>query len=273
MNRPRIALGFFVAFTAAVAGCGKPHERTLLLATTTSVQDTGLLDALLPEFTRKTGITVKPVARGSGEALRMAQRGDVDAVLVHAPAAEQALVDQGLLIERHTFMHNHYVLLGPDSDPADVRKCSTAAAAFAAIAKSGAVFVSRGDKSGTHQAELNVWKSADTQPAGAWYLSTGGGMGQTLRVADEKRGYCLSDRGTYLSQAKTLSLKPLFGKGAELYNPYSVARVNPAKHAAGNHAEAAAFVEFLKTADAERIVRDFGRSAYGEALFVWGEGK
>ncbi len=231
-------------------GCSQ-SEPPILLATTTSVQDSGLLDALLPEFTRRTGVRVKPVAVGSGEALAMARRGAADVVIAHSPEAELKLMAEGKAIERRTVMTNTFLIVGPPEDPAGVQGASSARDAFARIAKH--TFVSRGDKSGTHARELSLWKE---KPAS--YVETGAGMGETLLIADQKGAYTLSDLATFLALRARLRLVVLFEGGEDLVNRYSVILVRPS---------ARRFLDFM-TGDAVPIIRDFGRDKHGRPLFV-----
>ncbi len=254
-------------------GCSKPQP-TIILATTTSVQDSGLLDELLPAFEGKTGVRVKPVAVGSGEAIAMARRGAADVVLAHSPAAEQALVEEGFALDRRTIMTNTFLVVGPADDPAKVREAKDPRDAFARIV--GRTFVSRGDKSGTHTKELSLWPASavrtapdsaeatagkPTPPSGAWYVESGGGMGETLLLADQKSAYTLSDIATYLAMKPRLKLEVLFDKGNDLVNRYSVMRVT------GGSPEGATFVEWMST-EALPLVAEFGKAKYGRALFV-----
>jgi tungstate transport system substrate-binding protein len=189
-----------LAAVLACGGCGRAPAPAITLATTTSTQDSGLLDALLPRFRQETGIEVKVVAVGTGQALQLGRRGDADVLLVHDPAGEEQFMAEGFGSERRPVMHNDFVLVGPPADPAGVKGQASAAAAFARIARARAPFVSRGDESGTHQKEKAVWRAAGIEPGGDWYVRAGGGMGQVLRMATEKRAYTLSDRGTFLAQ-------------------------------------------------------------------------
>jgi tungstate transport system substrate-binding protein len=266
-----------VLLLLVLAACGTPAdgpsaERTLLLATTTSTQDTGLLDELLPAFTAETGWTVKTAAVGSGQALELGRRGEADVLLVHSPAAEEKLVAEGATGARRLVMHNDFVLLGPPGDPAGVRGLP-APEALAKISSSGAVFVSRGDDSGTHAREQSLWTAAGTTPGGPGYQQTGQGMGATLRVASEKAGYTLADRGTYLSQRDTLDLTVLVEGDPSLLNVYHVIEMTTR---AGDRVQpdgAAAFAGWIVGPEAQRMIGGFGVARYGQPLFVPDAGK
>jgi tungstate transport system substrate-binding protein len=259
----------FAALLAA--GCSRQAPgRTLTLATTTSVQDTGLLDVLLPLFKERTGIEVKPVAVGTGQALELGRRGDADVLLVHDPDAEQRFMDEGHGALRRVVMHNDFVLVGPPDDPAGVRGEPSVTEAFARVARRQAPFVSRGDESGTHRKEQAVWRRAQVEPAGGWYVQGGGGMAQTLRLADEKRAYTLTDRGTYLSQQKSLDLAVLCEGDPVLVNVYSVIVVSPEKHPDVKQESARKFADFLLSDEGRRVIADFGRDRLGQPLFIPG---
>jgi tungstate transport system substrate-binding protein len=241
--------------------------RSLILATTTSTQDSGLLDVLIPRFEKESGIEVKVIAVGTGAALRMAARGDADAVLVHAPAAEQPYVQSGDLVDGRGVMHNDFVIVGPAEDPAGARGLKTISDVMRAIAARGR-FVSRGDDSGTHTQELAMWAAAGIDPRSLTQREeTGQGMGATLNVADQKRAYSLTDRGTYLSLKKRLGLVILFQGDARLRNVYHVYAVSPGKHPRARRAEARELIDFLVSAPIQRAIAAFKRDEYGEPLF------
>ena len=240
---------------------------SIILATTTSTQDSGLLDVLVPRFEKESGIDVKVIAVGSGAALRMGATGDADALLVHAPDAEQEYVRSGDLVDGRQVMHNDFVLVGPADDPAHVKGTSSIAEAMRAIASRG-VFVSRGDDSGTHKAELALWQAARIEPKSvARREETGQGMGATLNIADQKRAYTLADRGTYLSLRRRLSLVILSAGDPSLRNVYHVYAVNPARHPRARRTEARRFIEFLVSPPIQQAIADFGRQEYGQSLF------
>lgn len=268
-----------LAWVLPLAGCsGQPAPtREVILATTTSTQDSGLLDVLLPAFERKTGFIVKPIAVGTGQALAYGERGEADVLLVHAPDAEKGLVDSGAAFNRRLVMHNDFIIVGPPEDPAKIKGMTSAADAFRAIARAGAIFVSRGDDSGTHKMELALWKKAGivpgAAPGGKWYQEAGAGMGQTLSIASEKAGYTLTDRATYLATRKVLNLGILVEGDRALVNVYHVMQVNPERFPAVNGPGGRAFVEFMVSPEAQEIIRSFGMEVFGEPLFFPDAGK
>lgn len=246
---------------------------SIILATTTSTDDSGLLDSLLPGFRAATGIDVKVIAVGSGAALDMARRGNADAVLVHAPASEREYIASGDLVGGQLIMHNDFILVGPPDDPAGARTQKDLAAAMRAIARTGP-FVSRGDASGTEKMELSLWKDAGIElPSVRRRESTGQGMGATLNVADQHRGYTLTDRATYLALKERLSLVPVFEGDPKLLNIYHAYVVSPAKHSAVKAKEAERFVAFLVQPETQRMIGEFGRSRFGQSLFIPDAGK
>jgi tungstate transport system substrate-binding protein len=246
----------------------------IILATTTSTQDTGLLDALVPMFEKETGYTVKTIAVGSGQALAMGTNGDADVLLVHSPDAELKVVTAGDGIERALVMHNDFIIVGPASDPAGIKSASGALDAMRSIAAKGAPFISRGDQSGTNALELKLCKAAKISPAGqSWYQETGQGMGATLQVANQKSAYTISDRGTFLAQQKTLGLQILSQGDPTLLNIYHVMVVNPARHPKVNAGGARAFAAYIVRPDIQAFVGDFGKDKYGQALFFPDAGK
>lgn len=258
------------ALALALLGAGAPlsPQPSLILATTTSTQDSGLLDDLLPRFEAATGLSVKTIAVGSGEALAMGRRGDADVLLVHSKAAEDEFMAEGHGSLRLDVMHNDFVLVGPPSDPAGIRGLSTVDA-LKQIARGGSLFASRDDRSGTHARELELWTKAALSPAGKpWYVATGQGMGETARVASEKRAYTLADRGTFLALGKSLDLAILVEGGKELWNSYRVIVVNREKHPKTREKDAKRFAEWLVTPDTQKAIGDFGRKKYGQPLFV-----
>lgn len=245
----------------------------MILATTTSTQDSGLLDVLVPLFRERTGVEVKVIAVGTGAALEMARKGDADAVLTHALASERKLVESGDLVEGALVMHNDFVLVGPQGDPAGVRGAASAAEAMQRAAAYGK-FVSRGDNSGTHQQELALWQAAGIDPAGvSKRVETGQGMGATLNVADQLGSYTLTDRGTYLALKKNLQLEVVFEGARELLNVYHTYVVNPERHPGVKAAQARAWVAFLVSEEAQGVIRTFGTEKYGEPLFFPDGGK
>jgi len=251
------------------AGCGNsPGPATpLTLATTTSTRDSGLLDTLAPMFEKQTGIPIKVVAVGSGQALEMGRRGDADVLLTHAPDGEKTFVADGHGVKRVLVMHNDFVLLGPTSDPANAREADSITVALGRIAENLSPFVSRGDESGTHMKEQSIWAAANTDPQGDWYIQAGSGMGQTLRMASEKEAYTLSDRATFLAQRDKLDLAVLTQGDALLRNQYAVIVVNPKKHAHLNADAAQQFADFLLTPETQEVIGRFGVKKFGEQLF------
>jgi tungstate transport system substrate-binding protein len=270
MSWTRLALGALLALAIATLPSGARHARVqdpIILATTTSTQDSGLLDVLVTRFETQSGIEVKVIAVGTGAALRMASSGNADVVLVHSPAAERQYVAVGDLIEGRRVMHNDFLIVGPPDDPADVAMAKTAADAMRAIPGRG-IFVSRGDDSGTHAQELALWASAGIDARSLDRREeTGQGMGATLYVADQKGAYTLTDRGTYLSLRKRLGLAILFEGDSALHNVYHVHVVNPDKHRRANAAGARAFATFLVSPPVQRAIGDFRRQEFGDPLF------
>jgi tungstate transport system substrate-binding protein len=250
------------------------QQKNIILATTTSTQDSGLLDVLIPMFEKKTGYFVKTIAVGSGQAMAMGQKGEADVLLVHSPAAEKKFVDEGYGINRRLVMHNDFVIVGPANDPAKIKGIKSAVEAFKRIASAGSLFMSRGDNSGTDAEEKSIWKAASINPEGQkWYQQTGLGMGQTLNVAAEKRAYILSDRGTYLALKKQLGLDILAEGDAILLNIYHVIEVNPAKWPKVNVPGAKAFADFMVAQETQGVIRTFGVDKFGSPLFFPDAGK
>ncbi|MCS6863946.1 MAG: substrate-binding domain-containing protein [Gemmataceae bacterium] len=249
------------------SGCLNAPEKCITLATTTSTRDTGLLDELIPRFRAKTGIEVRVVAVGTGQALEIGRRGDADVLLTHDPAAEQRFLHEHQGTSRNELMTNDFVLVGPPDDPANVRAAPSGADAFRRIGQAQAVFISRADESGTHHKEKATWLAAGLEPAGDWYIRCGQGMGAVLRMADEKRGYTLADRGTFIAQRAKLNLAILHSGDPEWINRYSVIAVNPQQHPHVKDVWAAEFITYLLSSEAQQIIAEFGRSQYGEPLF------
>jgi tungstate transport system substrate-binding protein len=243
--------------------------REILLSTTTSTQDSGLLEYLIPLFERQSGYTVKTVAVGSGAAIALGQRGEADVVLAHAPDNERQFVASGAGIERRLVMNNDFIIVGPPADPVGIRGTADPVAALKRIAEAGNPFISRGDNSGTHQLELQLWREAGIAPKGqGWYVESGGGMGQTLQIADQRAAYTISDRATYLAFKDRVRLDILTEQDERLLNIYHVTLVNPQRFPAVNAAGAKAFADFLLTAETQRLIDEFGRDRYGQPLFT-----
>lgn len=249
-------------------------QKNLILATTTSTQDTGLLDTLVPMFEKKTGYFVKTIAVGSGQAMAMGQKGEADVLLVHSPDAEKQFMADGYGLNRSLIMHNDFIVVGPPADPAGLKSIKGAVDAFKKIAASETLFLSRGDKSGTDAKEKGLWKAAGITPAGQkWYQETGLGMGQTLNVAAEKKGYTLTDRGTYLSLKKTLGMDIVSEGDKSLLNVYHVIEVNPAKWPKVNAEGAKAFNAFMTAKETQDVIAKFGIEKFGGPLFFPDAGK
>ena len=248
-------------------------QEELVFATTTSVQDTGLLDVIVPIFEKQHEYHVKAVAVGTGQALAMAGRGEADVVLAHAPDAEKKYVDDGVLINRRLMMHNWFLLAGPETDPAKIKGVTQVVTALKKIAEAKTTFVSRGDDSGTHKLEKKLWEQAGLTPAGEWYLQSGQGMGKTLGIAGEKQGYVLSDRATYLAFQKTTGLAVLLEGDPAFLNIYHVSEVNPEKFPKVNVKGAKAFADFLLSPAVQDILKTFGKEKFGEPLFTPDAGK
>ncbi len=269
---PSVALFLVLALSLLSGACGS-SDKDLILATTTSTVDSGLLDVLIPAFEKEAGYNVKPIGVGSGQAMEMGRRGDADVLLVHSPAAEEQFMKDGQGVNRQLVMHNDFVIVGPDVDPAGI-KGKSASDAMKAIAASGQLFLSRGDDSGTNAKELGLWKKASLSPEGqSWYQKTGQGMGDTLTVTDQKNGYTLSDRATYLALSKNLRLVILNEGDPSLLNIYHVIQVNPDNHSGLNVDGAAAFAKFLISKQAQQLIADFGRDKFGQPLFFPDAGK
>lgn len=250
------------------------QTKTIILSTTTSTQDSGLLDVLIPIFEKNTGYFVKTIAVGSGQAMAMGQKGEADVLLVHSPATEKKFVAEGFGINRKIIMHNDFVIVGPPEDPVKIKGIKSASEAFKKIASANALFMSRGDNSGTHAKEKAIWSATGINPEKEkWYQQTGLGMGQTLNVAAEKKGYTLTDRGTYLALKKNLGLDILVEGDAILLNIYHVIEVNPAKWSKVNAAGAKAFADFMVSREAQEIIKTFGVEKFGAPLFFPDAGK
>jgi tungstate transport system substrate-binding protein len=271
----RCAAAAALAFLAALftVACGDDDsggsnagadKGQLILATTTSTQDSGLLDDLVPRFQKESGCSVKTVAVGSGEALELGENGDADVLLVHSPEAEQEYMDGGHGVSRKAVMHNDFIVVGPGDDPARIKGADSAAEAFTAIAKPEAPFASRADESGTNTKELSIWQSAGIEPKGSWYIETGQGMGETLTIASQKQAYTLSDRGTFLA-TDNLDLDLLVEGGKDLLNPYHVIVVKGEKV---NRACAQEFSDWITSPKIQDEIAQFGVAEYGEPLFL-----
>ncbi len=255
-----LATGFALAQT--------PASSVVILSTTTSTQDSGLLDVLVPMFEKKTGLSVKTISVGTGQALALAARGEADVTLAHAAGLEKKYVAEGKMLNRRLVMYNDFVVIGPEADPAKIKGDKSAIAALRKIAGAGARFVSRGDKSGTHTLELNLWKQAGVTPAAPWYVESGQGMGATLGIADDRQAYTLTDRATLLAFSKRVKLVTMVEGDRPLLNIYSVMEVDPANGPRVNAAGGKAFADFMLAPKTQAAIKTFGVDKYGQPLFV-----
>jgi len=260
-------------FAEAQVWSGEATTKSVILSTTTSTQDTGLLDVLVPRFEQQAGYSVKVISVGTGQALALAAKGDADVALVHAPSLEKQYVADGKLLNRRLVMYNDFVIVGPKDDPAKIRSTKSALAAMRLIAQSKSRFVSRGDNSGTHTLEKALWKEASIAPSGDWYIEAGLGMAATLGVANERNAYTITDRGTYLALSKRLTLPILIAGDKVLLNIYSVMEVNPANGPRINAAGGKALADFMVAPATQSFIRSFGIEKFGEPLFVPVAGK
>ncbi|MBI4266930.1 MAG: substrate-binding domain-containing protein [Chloroflexi bacterium] len=266
-----ISLLVIASLTGGFTGCAKPE---LILATTTSTQDAGLLDVLVPMFQQKTGYVVKTIAVGSGQAMVMGERGEADVMLVHVPDSEVKFMQAGHGIDRRLVMHNDFIIIGPAADPAGIEGTPSAIEGLKKIAAAKAVFISRGDNSGTDQMEKKLWKAAGIEVKGqAWYQESGQGMGATLNIASEKAAYTITDRATFLATRRNLSLDILAENDPVLLNIYHVIQVNPQKSDKINAEGAKAFADFMVDPTIQRVIEKFGVDKYGLPLFFPDAGK
>lgn len=256
---------FFLTACSSITG-----SKSVTLATTTSVNDSGLLDYLNPIFEKDTGLNLKIVAQGTGQAIKTAENGDADVLLVHDKKSEEVFVSQGFGVERVELMYNYYVIVGPKDDPAKIKQSGekNAAKAFKMISDAKATFISRGDDSGTNKKELKIWKSVKIKPSGDWYISAGKGMGAVLAMASEKNAYTLTDKATYLSMKDKLDLQITLENASDLLNQYSVIAVNPEKLKSVNKKGADKFIEWITSEKALKMIGEYGKDKYGESLFI-----
>lgn len=262
---PALSLLLVISTLAPMAQAkGKPK---LVLATTTSTMDSGLLDFLVPIFEKENGCNVQVIAVGTGAAIRYGKDGNADLALVHDPLVEAQVVKEGFFVERKYLMYNDFVIVGPAEDPAGIKGLTSVTEALKKIQLSRATFVSRADQSGTHKKEQRLWASAGLNPKGSWYLEAGAGMEAVLRIANEKRAYCLTDRGTYLAHQKEYDLPILFDGDQELFNPYHVMLVSPAKYPFVNYLLARKFSDFLTSERGQKMIAEYGVDKYGQPLF------
>lgn len=274
MQRKRVYPIIVLFLSLALIPAGRSYlaaaeaSKNVILSTTTSTQDSGLLDVLIPLFEKTSGYNVKPISVGTGKALELGAKGEADVVLVHAPSLEKKYVASGNLQNRRLVMYNDFVLAGAKTDPAGIALTQSAAEAMASIAAKGTEFISRGDNSGTHNREKSLWKAAGVTPKGEWYVESGQGMGATLRIANDRDAYVLTDRGTYLAFQKRLEIAVLLEGDKRLLNIYSVMEVNPANGPRVNSAGGKAFADFMVSPEAQSAIKTFGVEKYGRPLFV-----
>lgn len=259
MFNARFILSLLLLLTTLVPSLAGAEER-LRLATTTSTENSGLLAELLPPFEKANDCKVDVIAVGTGKAIKLGEAGDVDIVLVHARAQEEAFVAAGFGVERKDVMYNDFVLLGPAGDPAGVLGSSDVAEAMKKIAEASAVFVSRGDQSGTHSKEKELWQAAGVEPAGSWYLEAGRGMGEVITMATERKGYTLSDRGTWIAFADKSDLQIVSEGDKRLFNPYGVIMVNPQMHPHVKQKLAQAFIDYLLSSEGQAVIAGFKKN-------------
>ena len=257
---------FFIFFISVVFRSLSAEPQRLRLSTTTSTENSGLLSVLHPPFEKKYNTRISVIAVGTGKALRLAENGDVDAILVHAPKEELEFVNKGYGISRFPVMQNDFIIVGPNTDPARLKRSKDIRNALLRLIKTEYLFVSRGDDSGTHKKENYLWNMAGYKPVGDWYLSVGQGMGQTLIIADNKQAYTLSDRGTYLAYKDKIKLDIVFENDYQLLNPYHIIIVSPKRHPHINFTLAKKYSEFLRSEEAKTIIRNF--KVKGKALFL-----
>ncbi len=265
----RHIIAFGALFITSIAFCSCTKKPSIILATTTSVQDSGILDELIPPFEQEHGIRVKVIAVGSGKAMALGKRGEADILLAHSPAEEERFMNEGYGIRRRGLMKNSFIIVGPPNDPAQIHRAITPTDAFRAIIQKEAIFISRGDNSGTHYAEREIWKKAAIMPDGrTWYQETGLGMGETLSIASEKNGYTLTDSATWAVLKRNLSLTIVWENEEMLFNEYSVIEINPTRFPRIRSKEAQLFADYLFSPGAQNIIAQFGKKTFGESLFI-----
>jgi tungstate transport system substrate-binding protein len=277
MQTAKIAIGVLITFLGLLVTSGghaaDAASRNVILSTTTSTQDSGLLDVLVPLFEKRSVYSVKTISVGTGQSLALAAKGDADVALVHAPSLEKNYVGEGKLRNRRLVMYNDFIVIGPKDDPAKIAKLKSAGAALRAVEQAKAPFVSRGDNSGTHNLEKSLWKTVGVQPQGSWYIESGQGMGATLGIAQERNAYTVTDRGTYLALQRRITLPILIEGDRVLLNIYSVIEVNPANSPRVNAAGGKAFADFMVSPEAQNLIKSFGVEKFGQPLFMPVAGK
>jgi tungstate transport system substrate-binding protein len=262
-----LILGLTLSLTWGLISQGMAEER-LKVSSTTSTDNTGLFQALNPPFEKKFACRVDVIAVGTGKALKIGEMGDSDVVFVHSRPAEDKFVAAGHGVNRRDVMYNDFIIIGPAKDPAGIRGTKDAKKALAAIARAGSLFISRGDDSGTHKKEKSLWKKAGLKPEGRWYSEAGQGMGAVIQIANEKLAYTLADRGTYLAYKNKVSVEILCEGDPDLFNPYGIIAVNPAKHPQVNYVLAMAYIGWVTSPEGQKIIREFGKEKFGQPLFI-----
>jgi tungstate transport system substrate-binding protein len=257
-----------ITLVVALCAVGVSAQERLKISSTTSTDNTGLFGALNPPFEKRFDCRLDVIAVGTGKALKIGEAGDVDVVFVHARAAEDKFIADGHGVNRRDVMYNDFIIVGPKEDPAGIKGFKDAKKALAAIAEKSAPFISRGDDSGTHKKELTLWKMAGIAPKGTWYSEAGQGMGAVLQIANEKKAYALADRGTYLAYSKKVDLTILCEGDKDLFNPYGIMAVNPAKFPEVNYVLAMAYIGWVTSQEGQKIIREFGVDKFGQPLFI-----
>lgn len=277
MQTAKIAIGALITFLGLLVAtdghAADAASRNVILSTTTSTQDSGLLDVLVPLFEKQSGYSVKTISVGTGQSLELAAKGDADVALVHAPSLERKYLADGKLHNRRLVMYNDFVIIGPKDDPAKIAKLNSAGAALKAIERASAPFISRGDNSGTHNLEKSLWKAAGIQPQGSWYIESGQGMAATLGIAQERTAYTVTDRGTYLALQRRVTLPVLVEGDRTLLSIYSVLEVNPGNGPRVNAVGGKSFADFMVSDQAQKLIKSFGVEKFGQPLFVPVAGK
>jgi tungstate transport system substrate-binding protein len=258
----------FISMTLVLCAVSVSAQERLKISSTTSTDNSGLFGALNPPFEKRFNCRVDVIAVGTGKALKIGAAGDVDVVFVHARAAEDKFIADGHGVNRRDVMYNDFVIIGPTEDPAGIRGFNDVKKAFTAIAKKGVLFISRGDDSGTHKKEKQLWKKSGIAPKGKWYAESGQGMGAVIQIANEKKAYAMADRGTYLAYSKKIDLVVLCEGDKDLFNPYGIMAVNPARFAHVNYVLAMAYIGWVTSQEGQAIIKDFGRDRFGQPLFT-----
>lgn len=259
---------FLFSITFVLCAMPVSAQERLKISSTTSTDNSGLFGALNPPFEKRFNCRVDVIAVGTGKALKIGESGDVDVVFVHAREAEDKFIAEGHGVNRRDVMYNDFIIIGPQEDPAGIRGFKDAKKALAAIAEKGSLFISRGDDSGTHKKELTLWKKAKILPKGKWYAEAGQGMGAVIQIANEKKAYALADRGTYLAYSDKVDLTLLCEGDKDLFNPYGIMAVSPAKFPHANYILAMAYIGWVTSQDGQKIIREFGVEKFGQPLFI-----